>query len=308
MKKVLILGASGYVGSELFKTANNIGGCNIMVLGNENIDYRLWESCDLITGGLGNFNLENILRFSPDTIFHLARLKGEGRVGRYFASKKGRRYNVALKSFLSSNNLNPTLVYFSGTLLYGDRRNEIINEDNQINPTSFARQYHIAETPWYESIGNENFITIMLRLPWVVGNGSWFIGLYINYAVNNGYVPLYGDGANWMSLIDREDCCSLAIHLRKKVKEDSIINIFNPELIVRQIDFAEAISDVLGLKMKKVNISEYAWRDPALKEAMSFSLKVDTKHSNLYEGFSFKISDLELLIKKNLPTNLHGTD
>ena len=80
MKKVLILGASGYVGSELFKSVNNIGGCNIMVLGNENIDYRLWESCDLITGGLGNFNLENLLRFSPDTIFHLARLKGKGRV------------------------------------------------------------------------------------------------------------------------------------------------------------------------------------------------------------------------------------
>ena len=308
MKKVLILGASGYVGSELFKSVSNIGDCNIMVLGNENIDYRLWETCDLITGGLGNFNLENLLRFSPDTIFHLARLKGEGRVGRYFASKKGRRYNDALKSFLSSNSLNPTLVYFSGTLLYGDRRNEIVNEDNQINPTSFARQYHIAETPWYESIGNENFTTIMLRLPWVVGNGSWFIGSYINYAVNQGYVPLYGDGANWMSLIDREDCCSLAIYLRKKVKEDSIINIFNPELIVRQIDFAEALSDVLGLKMKKVNISEYVWRDPALKEAMSFSLKVDTKHTNLYEGFTFKISDLELLIKRNLPLDLHGTD
>jgi nucleoside-diphosphate-sugar epimerase len=268
----------------------------------------LWESCDLITGGLGNFNLENLLRFSPDTIFHLARLKGEGRVGRYFASKKGRRYNDALKSFLSSNSLNPTLVYFSGTLLYGDRGNEIVNEDYKLNPTSFARQYHIAETPLYESIGNENFTTIMLRLPWVVGNGSWFIGSYINYAVNHGYVPLYGDGANWMSLIDREDCCSLAIHLRKKVKVDTTINIFNPELIFRQIDFAEALSDVLGLKMKKVDISEYAWRDPALKEAMSFSLKVDTKHTNLYEGFTFKISDLELLIKRNLPTDLHGTD
>ena len=69
MKKVLILGASGYVGSELFKTANNIGGCNIMVLGNENIDYRLWESYDLITGGLGNFNLENLLSLARTQYF-----------------------------------------------------------------------------------------------------------------------------------------------------------------------------------------------------------------------------------------------
>ena len=59
-----------------------------MVLGNENIDYRLWESCDLITGGLGNFNLENLLRFSRTQYFIWLRLKGEGRVGRYFASKK----------------------------------------------------------------------------------------------------------------------------------------------------------------------------------------------------------------------------
>ena len=117
-----------------------------------------------LTGGLGNFNLENLIRFSPDTIFHLARLKGKGRVGRYFASKKGNRYNC-LKSFLSSNSLNTTLVYFSGTLLYGDKKNEIVNEDYKLNPTSFARQYHIAESPWYESQGKENFTTIMLRLP-----------------------------------------------------------------------------------------------------------------------------------------------
>ena len=105
MKNVLILGASGYVGSQLFYSVKSIGGCNIMVLGNNSINYRLWESCDLITGGLENFNLENISRFNPDTIFHLARLKGEGRVGRIFAAKKGSRANAALKSFLSSNNL-----------------------------------------------------------------------------------------------------------------------------------------------------------------------------------------------------------
>ena len=31
MKKVLILGASGYVGSELFKSVNNLGGYSIKV-------------------------------------------------------------------------------------------------------------------------------------------------------------------------------------------------------------------------------------------------------------------------------------
>jgi len=303
MKKILILGASGFIGSKLFKSLDRIPGSNIMVLGHKNINHKRFERSDLITGDLEKFNLDHILRFKPDTIFHLARIQGKGRLGRYFASIKGRKGNLRLKSFLSRNDINTTLVYFSGTLLYGDKQEETINENFKLDPTSFSKQYQIAENPWYNSLGEENFNIIMLRSPWVVGNGSWFFSSYINFAINHGFVPLYGDGQNWMSFIDREDCCSLAIHLREKVTEDCTVNIFNPNLIVRQIDFVNEISKVLGVKIKNTNLSNFFWRDPALRQAMSFSLKVNTIHTNLYEGFEFKTSDLGLLIKNNLPVD-----
>ena len=132
------------------------------------------------------------------------------------------------KNLKELEKLTKTNIYFRGNsiLIKSDpKKNEIVNEDYKLNPTSFARQYHIAESPWYESQGKENFTTIMLRLPWVVGNGSWFTGSYINYAINHGYVPLYGDGSNWMSLIDVHDCCSLALHLSKQSKLFKIVNL-----------------------------------------------------------------------------------
>ena len=140
----------------------------------------------------------------------------------------------------------------------------------------------------------------MLRLPWVVGKGSWFYYHYIQIALKHGYVPLYSNGENWMSLIDINDCCSLALHLSKQSKIFKIVNLYNPNLIVKQFEFVEIISKVLNKPIKKISLRRKIFRDNAFIEAMKFSLKVSSIHTDLYDNYSFKINDIETLVKQNI--------
>ena len=271
-----------------------------MVLLHKNFNFADFEEFDVITGSLTNVNLEHFKRFKPDVIFHLGRLKGNGIFGRLMAAYKGKNANNRLIKYLSKNSLNPQVFYFSGTLVYGNKSSEKADEKSMINPTSFSREYHLAETPWYERSLKSSANISMLRLPWVVGKGSWFYHHYIQFALEHGFVPLYSNGENWMSLIDVHDCCSLALHISRQSKFFKIVNLYNPNLIVKQIEFVEVISEVLNIPIKKVSLRNKILRDNAFNEAMKFSLKVNSIHTDLYNDYHFKINDLKTLVRQNI--------
>ena len=103
-----------------------------------------------------------------------------------------------------------------------------------------------------------------------------------------------------MSLIDVHDCCSLALHISRQSKFFKIINVYNPNLIVKQVEFVEVISEVLNIPIKKVSLRNKILRDNAFNEAMSFSLKVNSIHTDLYNDYHFKINDLKTLVTQNI--------
>ena len=303
MNKILVIGSSGFIGSRLIKKIKAIDENRLMVLLHKNFNFADFEDFDVITSSLTNVDLEHFKRFKPDVIFHLGRLKGNGIFGRLMAAKRGKYANDRIINYLSKNNLNPRVLYFSGTLMYGNRSSKTADENSIISPISFSKEYHLAETPWYEESLDSNANVSMLRLPWVVGKGSWFYNHYIQIAYKHGFVPLYSNGENWMSLIDLHDCCDLAIHLSKQRKIFKIVNLYNPNLIVKQFEFVEIISEVLNIPVKKVSLRKKIFRDNAFNEAMIFSLKVNSIHSDLYSNYHFKINDLKTLVRKNIKQN-----
>ena len=300
INKVLIIGSSGFIGSRLIKKIKASDKNKVMALLHKNFNFADFEDFDVIISSLANVNLEHFKRFEPDVIFHLGRLKGNGNFGRLVAAYKGKYANNRMIKYLSKNNLNPRVFYFSGTLVYGNQCSEIADEKSIISPTSFSKEYHLAETPWYEESLNSSANISMLRLPWVVGKGSWFHHHYIKIALEHGFVPLYSNGKNWMSLIDVHDCCSLILELSNHSKIFKIINLYNPNLIVRQNEFVEIISEVLNTPVKKVSLRNKIFGDNAFNEAMRFSLKVKSIHTNLYNNYNFKINDLETLVRQNM--------
>ena len=236
MNKILLLGSSGFIGSHLIKKINMSCENKLMVILHKNFDFFDYEDFDAIVSDFTDIDLYHFKRFKPDTIFHLGRNRGSGFIGRFLAANKGKNGNRRIIKYLLKTNLNPRVFYFSGTLIYGNKGSEIADEKSTINPTSFSREYYIAEKPWYEESIKLKANISMFRLPWVVGKGSWFYHHYIQFALKHGYVPLYSKGENWMSLIDVNDCCSLALHISRQSQIFPIINLFNPNLIVRQTE------------------------------------------------------------------------
>ena len=66
------------------------------------------------------------------------------------AARKGKNANKRMIKYLSNNCLSPRIFYFSGALVYGDKSSETANRESIINPTSFSREYYIAEKPFYD--------------------------------------------------------------------------------------------------------------------------------------------------------------
>ena len=139
MKKVLIIGSSGFIGSRLIKKIKAIDNIKVMVLLHKNFNFADFEDFDSITSSLTNFNLEHINRFKPDVIFHLGRLKGNGIFGRLMAANKGKNANNRMIKYLLRNRLKPRVFYFSGTLVYGNKSSETADEESRINQLLFKR-------------------------------------------------------------------------------------------------------------------------------------------------------------------------
>jgi nucleoside-diphosphate-sugar epimerase len=182
------------------------------------------------------------------------------------------------------------VIYVSGTLVYGDRGDEDIDEACSLRPTAFAREYVHAEYPWMEAQREGTLPVTIVRPPWVVGPGSWFHAHYVRPARRDGEVPLYGSGDNWMTLLDVEDCAGAIVHLAERAQPAMTVNLFAPGQWTRQRDFSGALADLLGARVGEVSADDRRLgRDRAVGEALTFSLRATTSQPRALEGYQWAV-------------------
>ena len=120
-KRIFLLGGTGFIGSVLTRQLSaNRHENDLMMLIHRSACFRELEQVNTNTGSLGSFDLSLLDRFRPDTIVHLARMGGRGRLGRFLAALSGARANRRLVNHLKGQASRPHLIYVSGTLVYGD--------------------------------------------------------------------------------------------------------------------------------------------------------------------------------------------
>ncbi len=305
-KKIFLLGGTGFIGAVLTRQLSADRQTNdLMMLIHRQGRLRELEQINTNTGSLGAFDLALLDQFEPDTIIHLARMSGRGRMGRSWAAWRGARANARIISHLARQPNKSHTVYVSGTLVYGDCGDRPVDEESPIQPIAFAREYIKAEKPWMAALHQGEIPVTILRPPWIMGGSSWFADFYLKSIKYQRVVPLFGDGQNLMSLIDVEDCAGLISHAVRHAEAGRYYNLFAPGGCVTQLEFAERLAKYTRTEIRKFSVAEIENQfGRTAREAVTFSNRSATKRPEFLAGYSFKHPSIDEMIRNNLPAEL----
>jgi nucleoside-diphosphate-sugar epimerase len=301
-KKVLVLGGSGFVGRELLKALLiNEDKYTLTVLEHKNnIDDQPEGTLRLIQGDLFSANWNRILADPPDIVFHLARLNARafGSLGRLVASLKGYWANRRLKHALEKTGYPINLIYLSGSLMYGEGLN--LNESSGLHPVSFAREYQIAEKPFNAVHKNSSLTSTMVRVPWVMGFGSWYKSFYHDTLKDESRLRYYSHDDFRMMFIDVEDLANAFVQIGN-MNHKGALNVFMPEEVTYKT-FMNFIQQAYNPDEMDPFNEENIRRDYqfAIAEAFTKEITLSTLYPHLHAQFNFQFQNAESMLKARL--------
>lgn len=283
MKKVIILGASGFLGSHILQ---ELLEKDYKVYATQYNSHLNEEGITLIYGGTKVLTRKLIDTIQPDLIIHCARpvMPKLKRLGRYWAARVAHKNNKRLLHRLKRSNSQPLLVFASGSLMYGNSKTAH-NEDAPLNPISYAKQYQRGEKPIRKAIEAGDYPVTMLRFPWLLGDGSWFKWFYLGTAEDYKAVPQFGDGKNRMEIMDVKDAAKLMV-LYAQAGKKGIYNVFNKA--ITQQEFVGAVSKQLKLPVKDYRDLFTEALEKETLEAFTSNIVLKSKHPNVLKAFKFR--------------------
>ena len=303
-KEIWVLGSTGYVGAQLTKMLiqkrqEGVFPGRISTLGHRTMLPWIMQRTNFFMSSLGKLQRQKFIDYPPDTVFHCARLAGKTDRSRRAAAKRGYQANVRLRAIFENLPIPPTMVYCSGTLMYGNT-GSIADEQQPLSPIAYARAYEYAERPFTEEAKGTILDVRTARPAWILGSDSWFEYFFYRPALASGFVPYYGDGRQQMSIISVEDCAGQLLHVSTHGSKGESYNLFGFAPI-SQLEFAEKIGDVLGLDVRQVDEKELVKQHgKTVAEALTSNTPVTTMHSEWKASYKAVDHNLDLLIAKTV--------
>lgn len=293
-----VLGATGYVGRavvrELLERFGSDPGVQIVAVGHQKIDPEVMERTHFLMMPLGKIEQQWLERFPPAFVYHCARMAGGKDWRRKRAARRGERANVRLKGMLEELATPPTLVYCSGTLMYGNHE-EAVAEHTPEQPIAYARAYERAERPWK---AGSSKMDIRIAYPaWILGPDSWFEAFYLKPAVEQKFVPQVGDGLAWMQVVHVQDVAGQLVHAALEGRGSEHYNIYGGEAI-RQGEFAAAVAEELGVDVEVVDEAELVQRyGKTVTEALTSSIPLTTIHPEWKSAYVLKHAPWRAMVR-----------
>jgi len=285
MKKVIVIGGNGFLGSELLK-ALSVDDIEVMVVVNKSMpDFT--KNQNILNGGIEAVSTSVLNDFQPDAIFHCARptLPRLRKFGRILAARKAYKLNKKLIRNIHQSESKPNLVFASGSLMYGNSK-EAHDESSPLRPISYAKQYFKGEKPLVEAVKKNNLPIIILRFPWLLGNGSWFKWFYLESLKNQNLIPVFGSGENPMEIMDVNDAAKLMSLYASMKAKSGIFNICHRKP-VSQLNFVEEVADVFSGKI--VDYKSIFPKGPEKEaiEAFTSNILLQSRFNEILESFEF---------------------
>jgi nucleoside-diphosphate-sugar epimerase len=288
MRNVVLIGGSGYLGSNVLNSLLKRDLKIYTIINKTNVASS--DKNVIVEGGINALTVKFLERVKPEVIYHCGRptyshLKS---IGRRLAAKKAFHLNSRLLKNIKKGSPDSRLVFASGSLGYGSS-DTIIDETAQLNPISYSRQYIAGEYPVIKATEDIELNVLLLRFPWLLGNGSWYKWFYLNNIKESGHIPVFGEGRNIMSIIDLRDAAALMVKYGESSLEKGIFNIFSPEQI-SQLEFVHKIMDIHGCNVVPYE-KIYPKLEKAAREAFLSNIELGTLFGDILNEYSFTSVD-----------------
>ncbi len=267
MKKVLVTGGAGFIGSHLVEKLID-KGCKVVVLDNllrgNKIRAKFLKKIKIIKGDIRNKKILRKAIKGVDIVFHLAAFLGVDEV----ASNPYETMNVEV---IGTSNLVELsleykikkIIYISTSGVYGKTEIEkSVKENFNVSPVS---SYAIAKRfneIYLQSISkNNSIITFSLRYFNVYGprqDKRMVVPRFIEQAKNNKNIVVHGNGLQTRDFTYIDDVIFATIRIAEKLNKSEILNIARGKE-TNMIDLAKSIKKILNSKssIKKIKVPSH---------------------------------------------------
>lgn len=286
---IWVLGATGYVGKhvvlELLDLYQGDPNVQIVAVGHQSIDATVMERTHFIMMPLDAIDTKWLERYPPAVLFHCARMAGRSNNARSRAAQLGERANRKLKAALEILPTPPVVVYCSGTLMYGNSAEPVLEHATEA-PIAYARAYERAERPWKEGSSK---LDIRVAYPaWIFGKGSWFEAFYAKPGILDGKTYVIGDGKAVMNLVHVEDVAGQLVHIANHGIPSERYNIYGNSEIT-QGQFAAHVAKCFGSELEIFPEDALVKRfGRTVTEALTSSIVLSTKHEKWKDSYTLK--------------------
>lgn len=285
MKNALVIGGSGFLGKHLLAELVT-SGIHVFAIENKT-KIPQHNNVTVIKNGFASITFDLIEKINPDVVFHCARptIPKLRRLGRKLAAISAASYNHSLIEKLKNTKNKPLLAFASGSLMYGNSAKPI-DENTPLNPISYAKQYHKGEKPLLIALSKNDYPVMILRFPWLLGNGSWFKWFYLNPISTHNAIPILGKGLNHMEILDVNDAARLMIRYAYEKNSPGIYNLYSG-LSGTQHQFAKSVSEIYHVVVKKHTDLFTGNIEKETIEAFTSNIKLTTLYPEILNTFKF---------------------
>jgi len=306
MKKIVVTGGAGYVGSQLvpklLKLGYYVDVIDLFIYGEDVLeDHKNLQKFKVDIREIEKIN--SIIR-DCDVLIHLACISNDPSFE--LNPNLGKSINLtAFEPLVKSAKMNKIskFIYASSSSVYGIKNEKDVNEDMSLEPLTEYSIYKAECEKILNKYANDDFIVTTLRPATVCGYAKRqrldvVLNIFTNHAFHNREISVFGGSQLRpnISIIDMVDSYIELINARNELINGEIFNVGDVNLSVKAL--ASLVKSVVGndvnLKFIESNDNRsYHISSKKIKEKLGFNLKSSLKEaiSSLYDSLEKKLLD-----------------